>query len=100
MRVGTAELEILDPCPRCVMVTRRIDDDAPQDRSVLRHVVRELDQNVGAYARVVVPGAFAVGDTVTLNWSGSAVAQVASPRLAPSRRAAGERPSPAPGAPG
>ena len=66
MRVGTAELEILDPCPRCVMVTRRIDDDAPQDRAVLRHIVRELDQNVGAYARVAVPGTFAVGDEVTL----------------------------------
>lgn len=66
LRLGSAELEILDPCPRCVMITRRIDDAAPQDRAVLRHVVRELDQNVGAYARVVVPGSFAVGDEVTL----------------------------------
>ena len=66
LRLGEAELEILDPCPRCVMVTRRIDDAAPQDRSVLRHIVRELDQNLGAYARVTVPGSFAVGDPVTL----------------------------------
>ena len=66
LRLGTAELEILDPCPRCVMITRRIDDAAPQDRAVLRHVVRQLDQTVGAYARVAVPGTFTVGDEVTL----------------------------------
>jgi hypothetical protein len=28
----------------------------------LRHVVRDLNQNVGVYARVVTPGAIAVGD--------------------------------------
>jgi uncharacterized protein YcbX len=66
LQLGTAELEILDPCPRCVMVTRRIDGGAPQDRAVLRHIVRDLDQVVGAYARIAVPGAFAVGDEVTL----------------------------------
>jgi uncharacterized protein len=64
--IGTARIELGDPCPRCVMVTRRIDDDVPADRRVLRHVVAELDQNVGVYARVVQPGRIDVGDPVSL----------------------------------
>ena len=64
LRVGTAELSIGVPCPRCVMVTRRIDDAAPADRRILRHVVAELDQCVGVYATVTKPGAVRVGDPV------------------------------------
>lgn len=65
-RVGTAEIEFLGPCPRCVMVTRAVGRDVPEDRAVLRHVVRDLDQNLGAYARVVRPGRFSVDDPVQL----------------------------------
>lgn len=61
-RLGDAVVELLDPCPRCVMVTHEIDEGIPADRAVLRHVVAELDQNVGVYARVVTPGAVRVGD--------------------------------------
>jgi hypothetical protein len=32
---------------------------------VLRHIVSELDQNLGVYATVAVPGTIAVGDEVT-----------------------------------
>jgi MOSC domain-containing protein YiiM len=46
------------------MVTREVDDNVPADRAVLRHIVRDLDQNVGVYATVTVPGRVAVGDTV------------------------------------
>ena len=67
MSVGDAELEILGPCPRCVMVTREISDDIPQDRSILRHIVAELDQNVGVYARVISAGTVSVGDRVQLH---------------------------------
>ena len=63
-RVGTAEIEFLDPCPRCVMVTREINDDIGQDRDILRHIVRELDQNLGVYARITTPGVVHVGDAV------------------------------------
>lgn len=63
-RVGEAEIEFLDPCPRCVMITHEIDDDAPADRAVMRHVVRELNQNLGVYARVTRPGRVTVGDEV------------------------------------
>jgi uncharacterized protein YcbX len=65
-QLGTAQIEFLDPCPRCVMVTHHIDNDAPADRSVLRHIVRELNQNLGVYARVVVPGQISCGDP--LSW--------------------------------
>ena len=63
-QVGTATVEFLDPCPRCVMVTRQINNDIGEDRSVLRHIVRELDQNLGVYARILTPGVVNVGDNV------------------------------------
>lgn len=60
-RLGDATIAFESPCPRCVMVTREV-ADLPADRSILRHIVRDLDQNVGVYARVVEPGTFATGD--------------------------------------
>ncbi len=63
--IGSATIEFGAPCPRCVMVTREISDDIPADRAVLRHIVRDLDQNLGVYATVVVPGAVAVGDQLS-----------------------------------
>ena len=62
--VGSAVIEFLDPCPRCVMVTREINAEIPQDRTILRHIVRDLNQNLGVYARIVQPGNVSVGDTV------------------------------------
>lgn len=66
VRVGDAVLAIPGPCPRCVMVTREIDAAAPQDRTILRHVVRDLDQNVGVYATVETPATIRPGDPVAL----------------------------------
>ena len=66
-RIGSVDVEFLDPCPRCVMITRRISDEIPEDREILRHVVRDLDQNVGVYARIVTPGSIAVGDELIFN---------------------------------
>lgn len=65
--LGGATIEFLDPCPRCVMVTRRIDASLPEDRAILRHIIRDLDQNVGVYARVLEPGSFSVGDALTFH---------------------------------
>ena len=65
-RIGSATVELTTPCPRCVMVTRAIDDQLPADRSILRHIVRELDQNVGIYANVIEEGTISVGDSVLL----------------------------------
>ncbi len=66
LQVGEALLELTVACPRCVMVTHEISSDLPADRAVLRHVIRELDQNVGIYANVVTPGRVAIDDRVTL----------------------------------
>ena len=66
LRIGETELSVVSACPRCVMVTREIDDAAPQDRAILRHVVRELDHNVGVYATIETPGEVRPGDAVTL----------------------------------
>jgi uncharacterized protein len=60
--IGSAVIEVGAACPRCVMVTREISADLPVDRAVLRHVVKDLDQNVGVYATVVTPGSIALGD--------------------------------------
>ena len=62
--IGTAVIEFLDPCPRCVMVTREIDASLPADRAILRHIVRDLDQNVGVYATIRTPGVVRVGDPI------------------------------------
>jgi uncharacterized protein YcbX len=63
--IGGATVEFGAPCPRCVMVTREISADIPADRAVLRHIVRDLDQNLGIYATVVTPGAIRSGDAMT-----------------------------------
>ena len=64
-QLGSAVVEFLDPCPRCIMITRRINESIPEDRAILRHVVRDLNQAVGVYARIVTPGKISVGDTLT-----------------------------------
>ncbi len=63
-QIGSAVVEFIAACPRCVMITRHIDESAPQDRAILRHVVRDLGQNVGVYAAVATPGAIGHGDEV------------------------------------
>jgi uncharacterized protein YcbX len=65
--IGSATIEFGAPCPRCVMVTREISDAIPADGSVLRHIVRDLDQNLGVYATIVTPGQVGVGDELTLH---------------------------------
>ena len=64
-QLGSAVVEFLKPCPRCVMITRRVTQDIPEDRAIMRHVIRELNQAVGIYASIVTPGKVSVGDTLT-----------------------------------
>jgi uncharacterized protein YcbX len=66
LRIGDVELEVPAPCPRCVMVTREVTESIPDDRAVLRHIIRELDQNLGVYATVATPGTMRLGDPVEL----------------------------------
>lgn len=64
--IGTANIEFVIGCPRCVMVTRAVNGSIHDDREVLRYVVRELNQDVGIYANVVQPGVISVGDEVVI----------------------------------
>lgn len=63
IRVGTAEIELVTGCPRCVVVTQA-DDDLPQDHRVMRTLVRETKHTAGIYARVAKEGTMRVGDAV------------------------------------
>jgi len=65
LAIGEAELEVAAGCPRCVMITHGF-ADLPPDPGLMRTVVKEADQNVGVYARVVRPGRVALGDPVLL----------------------------------
>lgn len=65
LRMGEVELQVEMPTARCVMTTLP-QDDLPKDPSVLRAVVREADQCLGAYATVVTPGRVTVGDPIEL----------------------------------
>jgi uncharacterized protein YcbX len=65
LSIGSARLRVIDPCPRCVMITHGF-GDLPRDPGLMRTVVRDADQNVGVYATVVRPGELARGDAVEL----------------------------------
>lgn len=63
--IGGATIEFVTPCPRCVMITRAV-QELPADRSIMRTVVREAEQNLGVYATVVEAGSVAEGDVLHL----------------------------------
>jgi uncharacterized protein YcbX len=60
--IGSAIIEIVETCPRCVMVTREVCAELPPDRAVLRHIVKDLGQDLGVYATVVQAGEITTGD--------------------------------------
>lgn len=65
LRAGGIRLRVEMPTVRCSMVMRA-QPGLAADTEVLRTIVREGAQNLGAYATVVAPGAIAVGDAVEL----------------------------------
>ena len=65
VRVGTAVIEVVTGCPRCVVVTQPV-DDVPQDHRIMRTLVRETKHTAGIYARVVEEGQVREGDAVEL----------------------------------
>ncbi len=65
VKVGGAILEAVAPCVRCSMVM------LPQpgleyDKPLMRYLIKETEQNLGLYLRVVHPGLVNIGDTVEL----------------------------------
>ena len=64
-RLGGAVIEFGAPCPRCIMVTRAF-AGLPEDRSIMRTLVRENRQSLGVYGTIVEPGEVKVGDR--LEW--------------------------------
>lgn len=58
-------LRVVQPMPRCVMVTQP-QRDLPPDDGLLRRVTDVAGMDFGVLAEVVTPGRIAVGDPVSL----------------------------------
>jgi len=65
LRIGEVELSVVMPAMRCSMTTHAV-GDLPRDTNVLRTIVRDANQNLGAYATITQPGTVRVGDAVEL----------------------------------
>lgn len=65
LKIGDATLAVSAPTPRCGMTTRP-QADLPFDKTILRTIVREGDQNLGVGIHVKVPGRIRAGDVVEL----------------------------------
>lgn len=65
LRVGDALVEVITGCPRCIMVTQE-DDDLPQDKQIMRTLVRETQHQAGIYANVMMAGEVREGDAIEL----------------------------------
>ena len=63
--IGDLTIDCVGATPRCGAVTRAQPDFGP-DTSILRTIVREADQNVGAYGMTAHPGTVRAGDAVYL----------------------------------
>jgi uncharacterized protein YcbX len=63
IRAGDAELEVVDRCERCKVIT--MDPDTTEATpELLRLLVERHDERLGMYCRVVAPGRVSVGDFV------------------------------------
>ena len=65
--LGDVQLEIVKPCTRCVMVTRPQPECLGRQLGVLTHLSQVAEGTLGVLARVVRPGAVAVGADVSLD---------------------------------
>ncbi len=65
LRIGQAELQVEIPTVRCA-IPGRAQRQLPADPGLMRAIVRDLAQNLGAYASVCTPGRIAIGDPVEL----------------------------------
>jgi uncharacterized protein YcbX len=63
LKIGSATLKITMPTPRCGM-TVRPQGELEYDKTILRTIVKEADQNLGVGAHCLEAGEIRVGDTV------------------------------------
>jgi uncharacterized protein YcbX len=66
LHLGDVEIEIVNPCSRCVMTTRPQPGGLDRQLDVLRHVSRHHGGMVGTRAKVVRPGVVYEGDEVKI----------------------------------
>lgn len=64
VRLGTAVVEVGGPIYRCVMTTRPQPGGIARDLGVLRTIIAERENMLGAESVVVAPGRVAVGDAI------------------------------------
>ena len=65
LRIGDAELKLIQPCERCVIPTRD-PDTQERDPRVLMWLIREHRELFGINAEVPAPGLIRTGDAVEL----------------------------------
>jgi uncharacterized protein len=66
LRIGDAELELLEPCERCAIPTR--DPDTTEKwPALLRHLAAEHETLFGIYGRALRPATVRVGDPVVVS---------------------------------
>ena len=66
LTIGSAVVEVMMPTSRCVMVTLP-QAELPQDRTIMRTLVRETGMDLGVGLRVIEPGVIAEGDTIAIH---------------------------------
>lgn len=65
LRIGGAELSVVEPTERCVMTTAA-QGDLPHDARVLKTLAARTEMMFGIYLDVLTPGTIALGDPVEL----------------------------------
>ena len=66
IRIGATRIKLEMPCVRCVIPTLDQPGGVNKDPSVLRTIVRDAAQNLGAYASIATGGTIALGNEVAL----------------------------------
>lgn len=65
IRIGAARLRVIMPVMRCAMTTWA-QGDLPKDPSIMRPIVRHMQQNLGIGLSVIESGSIRIGDPVEL----------------------------------